>query len=423
MVRSEQGAGKDRLIGTSAPRRRVRSALAEVGRTSPLRKKLPLAGSKSNFRFIPETGLNSAIAACPKCANTVPRALLDQPIGAKRSTVVGMLIREVMRAEAPPFSEKWGHVDERPEHTGPVVDAHAHFWDPIANDHPWLRPDVIIPLRYGDYSAIKRRYLPDDYRKDAAGHAVCETVYVETEWDPNTPLDETLYASGLSARYRLPNAIVGQAWLNRDDAATIIAQQAAFPLVRSIRHKPGGPASPNEVGRTRTLMSDDTWRCGFALLERHGLHFDLQTPWWNLDEAITLARDFPRMLIILNHAGLPADRSPEGLAGWRAAMARLAEEPNVRVKISGIGLRNRPWSVDDNCWIVEQIVAMFGASRAMFASNFPVDSLCGSFDTIFSGFKRIAARYSKAEQARLFCETAREVYRTNENARTPSQAS
>ena len=127
--------------------------------------------------------------------------------------------------------------------TGPVVDAHAHFWDPIANDHPWLRPDVMIPLRYGDYSAIKRPYLPNDYRKDAAGHAVCETVYVETEWDPNTPLDETRYASGLSTRYRLPNAIVGQAWLNRDDAAAIIAGQAAFQLVRSIRHKPEGPVA------------------------------------------------------------------------------------------------------------------------------------------------------------------------------------
>jgi hypothetical protein len=33
-----------------------------------LRQELPLAGSKSNFRFIFETGLNSAIAACPKCA-------------------------------------------------------------------------------------------------------------------------------------------------------------------------------------------------------------------------------------------------------------------------------------------------------------------------------------------------------------------
>jgi predicted TIM-barrel fold metal-dependent hydrolase len=306
--------------------------------------------------------------------------------------------------------------------TGPVVDAHQHFWDPIANDHPWLRPDVMIPFRYGDYSAIKRPYLPDDYRRDAAGHAVCETVYVETEWDPKTPLDETRYASGLSARHRLPNAIVGQAWLNRDDAAAVIAGQAAFPLVRSIRHKPQGPMSPDEVDRTRTLMSDDRWRRGFALLERHGLHFDLQTSWWNFDEAIALARDFPRTLIILNHAGLPADRSPDGLAGWRAAMARLAEEPNVRVKISGLGLRNRPWRVDDNRWIVEQTVAMFGAERAMFASNFPVDSLCGSFDTIFSGFKRIAARYSKAEQARLFCETAREVYRTTETARMLAQA-
>ena len=232
--------------------------------------------------------------------------------------------------------------------SGPIVDAHQHFWDPIANDHPWLRPDVMIPFRYGDYSAIKRPYLPDDYRRDAAGHAVCETVYVETEWDPNTPLDETRYASGLSARYGLPTVIVAQAWLDRDDAAAIIAGQAAFPLVRSIRHKPEGPASPDEVGRTRTLMSDDKWRRGFALLDRYGLHFDLQTSWWNLDEAITLARDFPRVLIILNHAGLPADRSPEGLAGWRAAMARFAEEPNVRVKISGIGLRGRPWRVGDN---------------------------------------------------------------------------
>ncbi len=29
---------------------------------------------------------------------------------------------------------------------GPVIDAHHHFWDPIKNDHPWLKPDVLIPL-------------------------------------------------------------------------------------------------------------------------------------------------------------------------------------------------------------------------------------------------------------------------------------
>jgi predicted TIM-barrel fold metal-dependent hydrolase len=302
-----------------------------------------------------------------------------------------------------------------PTWTGPIVDAHQHFWDPAVNNHPWLQPDAMIPFRYGDYAAIKRRYLPDDYRKDAGDHNVRETVYVETEWDPATPVEETRYASALAARYGLPNAIVAQAWLDRDDASEIIAGQAAFPLVRSVRHKPGGPASPDEVARTRTLMSNDRWRRGYAELERRGLHFDLQTPWWNLDEAIRLARDFPRTLVILNHSGLPSDRSAEGLAGWRAAMARFADEPNVRVKISGLGLRGRPWRVEDNRPIVEQIIAMFGSGRAMFASNFPVDSLCASFDTIYSGFKEIAARYSQADQERLFCATARSVYLTGAN--------
>ena len=296
--------------------------------------------------------------------------------------------------------------------TGPIVDAHQHFWDPSINHHPWLKPEAAIPFRYGDYSAIKRRYLPDNYRKDVGVHDVCESVYVETEWDPATPIEETRYASSLAARDGLPNAIVAQAWLDREDAASVVARQAAFPLVRSVRHKPGGPATPDAVGRARTLMSDDKWRRGYAELERHGLHFDLQTPWWNLGEAIKLARDFPRTLLILNHAGLPSDRSAEGLASWHAAMARFAHEPNVRVKISGLGQRGKPWRAEDNRWIVEEIIAMFGAERAMFASNFPVDSLCASFDTIYSGFKEIAARYPLADQERLFCATARSVYQT-----------
>ena len=45
---------------------------------------------------------------------------------------------------------------------GPIVDAHHHFWDPAVNDHPWLGRRR-IPFRYGDYGALKRRYLLDEY--------------------------------------------------------------------------------------------------------------------------------------------------------------------------------------------------------------------------------------------------------------------
>lgn len=159
-------------------------------------------------------------------------------------------------------------------------------------------------------------------------------------------------------------------------------------------------------------MSDERWRRGYAELARHGLHFDLQTPWWNLPEAEALARDFPQTLLILNHTGLPSDRSEQSLSGWHAAMARLAELPNVAVKISGLGLAGKPWRAENNAWIVRETIAMFGSERAMFASNFPVDSLCGSFDDIYGGFKEIVADLPRSVQEQLFHSNARRIYHT-----------
>ncbi|MCY1378128.1 hypothetical protein D9M69_657390 [compost metagenome] len=66
---------------------------------------------------------------------------------------------------------------------------------------------------------------------------------------------------------------------------------------------------------------------------------------------------------------------------------------------------------------------MFGAERAMFASNFPVDSLCGSFDDIYGGFKRIVADLPREAQEQLFHRNARRIYRTVPDAIRLEQAS
>ena len=141
-----------------------------------------------------------------------------------------------------------------------------------------------------------------------------------------------------------------------------------------------------------------------------GLRFDLQTPWWHLGEAADLARGFPDQPIILNHTGLPADRSPDGIAGWKAAMTRLAQCPNVAVKISGLGQPGQEWTVEANRGIVLTTIELFGVARCMFASNFPVDSLCAGFDRIFSGFRRIVADFSAGEQRALFHDNAIRLY-------------
>ena len=289
-----------------------------------------------------------------------------------------------------------------------IVDAHQHFWDPGVNYHPWLSDEPPIPFRYGDYRAIRRRYLPPDYLADASPYRVEKSVYVETEWDPRDPVGETRYVETLRREHGLPSVAVAQAWLDRDDAAEVLERQAWFSFVRSVRHKPRANASAGDGAPGGT--TDPRWRAGFARLAPLGLRFDLQTPWWHLAEAARLAADFPGTQIILNHAGLPADRSPEGIAGWRAAMTTLAREPNVAVKISGLGQRGAAWTAEANRGIVRTVIELFGIERCMFASNFPVDGLCASFATIFDGFREIVADLDIDSQRALFRDNAMRIY-------------
>lgn len=282
---------------------------------------------------------------------------------------------------------------------GPIVDAHQHFWDPRANYHPWLCDAEPIAFRYGDYSALRRPYLPADYFTDAAGFEVVKTVYVETEWDPRDPLGETAWVERLRRETGFPTVMVAQAWLDRDDAAAVLEGQAAVAFVRGIRHKP----RPGQ-------MRDAKWRAGYARLAPLGLRFDLQAPWTELADAAALCRAHPGTQMILNHTGLPADRSPEGIAGWKRAIAGLAACPNTAIKISGLGVPGQRWTPALQREVVLTAIEAFGTERAMFASNFPVDGLCASFAEIYGGFREIVKELSVLEQRCLLHDNALRIY-------------
>ena len=303
----------------------------------------------------------------------------------------------------------------------PIVDAHQHFWDLERNYYPWLSDPQPIPFRYGDYSAIRKSYLPADYRIDAGANRVVMTVHVEADWDARDPVGETRWLEQIATTHGLPTACVAQARLDRDDVDKVLAEQAARPLVRGIRHKPRAASTPEAAERgAQGSMDDPRWRRGFALLQRYGLSFDLQTPWWHLDAAADLARDFPDTPIIINHTGLPADRSREGLAGWRMALGVVAERANVFLKISGLGQPGAPWTLDANRPIIRDAIAVFGAERCMFASNYPVDKLCAPFESIFGGFRAAVADRPLSDQRRLFYANAVRIYRLPESeARQP----
>ena len=93
----------------------------------------------------------------------------------------------------------------------PIIDAHHHFWELGHGRYPWLEHHT-IPFRYGDYAAIRRSYLVDDFRRDHGSHAIVKSVHMEAEWDSRDPVAETRWLHALHDATGWPHAVVGQAW-------------------------------------------------------------------------------------------------------------------------------------------------------------------------------------------------------------------
>ena len=100
-----------------------------------------------------------------------------------------------------------------------------------------------------------------------------------------------------------------------------------------------------------------------------------------------------------------------GLAAWRAALALVADCENVALKISGLGRPGQDWTYEANGPVIRDAIAIFGPHRCLFASNFPVDGLTGSYDAIVDGFLRAIEDRPELEQRMLLADNARRIYR------------
>lgn len=293
----------------------------------------------------------------------------------------------------------------------PICDAHHHLWDLGVMHYPWLSDPEPHDFFLGDYSSLKRNYLPADYRRDAAGLNVVATVHVEAEYRRDDQVGETRWVSKLAARDGLPNAIVAHAWFHTANAEGILAEQAAFPLVRGIRSKPVTALRPSEsVAGEPGAMDDPAWRAGLKLLKKYDLSWDLRVPPWHLAEAAEVVDLIADTAVVLNHTGFPWYRHNDGLETWRRGMAALAARPNVSCKLSCICAPDG-WPYEENRMAVLETIERFGPGRCMFASNFPVDRLRIGYGEMFEAFDRMTADFSETERRALFHDTAARLYR------------
>ncbi|HEU4378034.1 MAG TPA: amidohydrolase family protein [Hyphomicrobiaceae bacterium] len=317
----------------------------------------------------------------------------------------------------------------------PIVDPHHHLWD---------RPES--------------RYLFLDLLDDlGTGHNLQATVFMECGAmyrrhgpEAERPVGEMEFAAGSAAMSDSGNygdcavnaAIIGSGDLRLgDDLGRILElyRSATGGRLRGVRQIAAWHRDPAARGSMANpapgLLLEPVAERGLAAIEAAGLSFDVFAYHTQLDELVKVARRHPGLAVIVNHIGGAigigpyAGRRDEVFSDWRAGMVELGHCPNVRVKLSGLGMRlfgfgfgdrAQPPSSSDlaTAWApyVEACIEIFGADRCMFASNFPVDKGTCSYPVLWNAFKRIAAGASAGQKQALFAGTARQVYRLADQA-------
>ncbi len=276
-----------------------------------------------------------------------------------------------------------------------VVDAHHHLWDPAVRAYPWMAGEPLAPIR--------RPFTVDDLRA-ATGGRVARTVLVQTVGDPAETAD---FLAVAAASGGLIAGVVGWVDLAAPDVAGQIAGLRAGlggELLVGVRHQAQDEPDPE------WLLWPEVLR-GIAAVGDAGLAYDLLVLAPQLSVARSVASRLPGVRFVLDHLAKPPIAAGDWQP-WADDLAALAALPNVTAKLSGLVTEARwdDWDADRIGRYARHALAVFGAERCMFGSDWPVCTLAATYGDVLDLAESVTADLSDGERADVFGGTATRVY-------------
>ncbi len=288
-----------------------------------------------------------------------------------------------------------------------IVDGHHHIWRQA--DLPWLLGPM-QPRIFGPYEPIRRDYPIEEYLADIRSIGIEKSIYVQANWPVDQFEDEVAWVQATADRTGWPHAIVGYADFTEGDVRPQLDRLKAYPLMRGLRQQlHWHDQEMYRFAARPDLPADPVLQRNVARLADYGWSFDLQVFALQMKAAAGLAAACPEVTFILQHAGMLEDRSPAGRSAWQDGMRRLADQPNVVCKLSGLGTFIHRNDADHIKEIVGQAVTLFGADRCLFGSNFPIEKLWTGYGELIEAYAR--AVDDDAARHAIFRDTAARVYR------------
>jgi predicted TIM-barrel fold metal-dependent hydrolase len=265
---------------------------------------------------------------------------------------------------------------------------------------------------FGDYFGIRRDYPVEEWMNDIVPQGASKSVHVTAMWGPGREFDETRWLQSVADKHGFPHGIVCNGNLAAPDVDVALKAQKQFPNLRGVRQMLYWDTDPVRQGAARAdFCNDPDFRRGFALLEKHDLHFELQVYAAQAAYAVELIKAFPNVRMILVHAGMLTQRTPEAVNEWRAALNAMAAYPNLHVKLSGIGMYNNGVTYAQASQVIRVAIQIFGVERTIYGSNFPLEKLYASYADFIGIYRKVLAEYTEAEQRKVLHDNAAAFYR------------
>lgn len=279
----------------------------------------------------------------------------------------------------------------------PVVDSHHHFVDPDSFEYPWMT---------GPKVALKKRFMPEEFRPTLAENRVDATILVQTR----VPMDETREWLALAAVTDFVVGVVGWVDLTSPTVSRDLSELLNLPggaFLVGVRHKLHDEPDPNWI------LRDDVQR-GLAAVRDAGVAFDLLIRPRELPASLETVQRFSGLRFIIEHIGKP-DIAHREVVTWSAGMAPFADLPNVWCKLSGMVTEAdlARWTPADFAPYVERVVRWFGEDRVMFGSDWPVCLLGGSYAQIKAALETCLGGVSPTAKNKIFGRNAIQAYRLN----------
>jgi predicted TIM-barrel fold metal-dependent hydrolase len=286
-----------------------------------------------------------------------------------------------------------------------MIDAHHHLWDLNAVDYPWLMEKGKKRF-FGDPTPIQRNYLIDEHIKLAAALGFKASVHIQV--GAADGLEEAKWVNKIAYENQSwPMAQVAFCDLSSDQRETQLDELQKLSSVVGVRQIIGRSPAEDANSKTNELLTSDNFMQGLQSISDRGLSFDLQIIPELSKTCAAVFSQFPKLQVVLCHAGSPYNRTAEGLNSWAHDLNHLSKLPNVSCKLSGLGMFEHNWTQSSVSPIVTTVMNQFGTERVMFGSNFPVDSLSSTFDELF---RRLDNIIDEKDSEDIFFQTARRIY-------------